>query len=305
MEITNCVKAKVSVVILLVLICFSGCMGKPNRDVVSEGNDKSTVDYGELVEYKDGEYHISDSCDWLTAELRFRWDTAFNDDRAAFIEYFNATYPEKDSNYRDKAYLSFLGECLQVTITQQMTPDAFLSDSLNKMYGDSWDDIVYKYLEIVNNNGNFNYQTSEYLYNMLNHEINDGCIDVSRYSDSFQGYSAKEMGMMEYVVNWVEQNPSLGPFAMMDQISDHYAKTDKFLFYVYAIQWIDGRECDFDLLFEYDVHTKSISYIDILDPTDNYWGEPIYAVENIPDGYMDESAVQAYQSYLNENGWYY
>lgn len=289
---------------------FCGC-GKDSANQTT-GNYLNTemVDSSKLVTYEEGEYQITEVCDWLTADLRYDWDKAFNDDRETFIEVFIATYPNQDSNYRDKKYLSFLGECLYTTISQPMTPDVYLSNAKNEIYATEWDGIIYRYLELVESDYRYDYNANPNLYSLLSHEISDGCIDITNYSDSFQGYDKHDMAMMAYIVDSVDSTPDMSASTLLSQLRDHYAQTDCFLFYVYAMKFVIGMSGDAvdisnELLFEYDVRSGSVSYIDVYDPTEYYAGKPVYAVADIPDGYLDEDAIAAYQAYLDENGWSY
>lgn len=303
-----------TVIFLCICITFSAFLCGCGKDSANHTTDNymntEMVDSGNIVTYEEGEYQITEACDWLTADLRFEWDKAFNDDRETFIEVYNATYPDQNSNYRDKKYLSFLGECLQATISQPITPDTYLSNIKNEIHATEWDNIIYQYLELVDDDSGYDYTSDSYLYSLLSHEIEDGCIDISNFTNDFQGYESRDMAFMAYIVDSAASTPDMTASKLRTQLRDHYAQTDCFLFYVYAMKFLIGMSGDAvdvsnELLFEYNVRSGSVSYIDVYDPTYYYGYKPIYAVTDIPDGYLDEEAVAAYQAYLDEHGWTY
>lgn len=305
------------VIMALIIFVFSGC---GENETTNSGEIETTTnfdalnhDYEGLVEFSDGEYAITSECDWLPAELRFQWDQSFNNEIDDYEAYFYFLNPNESTNLRDKDFLEFLGACLDGTKTQPLDPVSFLERTNIEIHQDEWEDIVYRYLDITAQDSGFDYTSHAFLDEMLTHEIEDGCIDANKFPEYFQGYARDDIAKMAYIVEKVNNDNMLDSSELSYQIQDHYAQTDRFLFYVSGVKgykerirsaWTTDKASN-NLLFEYYVGSKTVAFRDVYDPTIRDGFEPIYALEEIPTGYMSEQGYTALDAYMDENGWSY
>lgn len=167
--------------------------------------------------------------------------------------------------------------------------------------GSSVEKLVKEYKEIIEED--YRYAFDNYTP-PLNYYVQKNPGDYTMYGE----YDADDLTSIEYIVNAAKEGKTEAEISL--DLKNYIAENEGFLFWVDAVKTIDGRLIDTEVWFKYNAVSKTVTaeggFYEPEWMNDSYKIYAQYEISEVPEwATEDERFVEAYTSYLDENGWSY